>query len=218
MATRSLLFGCIALLQIIAFALLAVTYIPGMMYFEWKVFSKVDNQLALELRDEGKDMVYGLWHHCIEGKQDTCELIEDGDVVVSSDLRLNELMGARVLQVVATLFALLTFVTAVANTCHRREIITTIHLASALAQLLPAMVSAALATHVMRVGDPDWSECSVGWVLYIYYVTVGFMILVLFISFLAPCMYISYTDDEEHDDYFEPKKSDPNSYVLSQHF
>ena len=78
------------------------------------------------------------------------------------------------------------------------------------------MISAALVTHVMRVGDSDWRATSVGWALIIYYVAIGFMIMVMCVSFLAPCMYITYTEDDNQQ-YIE-KKSNPNTYALSQNF
>ena len=77
------------------------------------------------------------------------------------------------------------------------------------------MASAALATHVMRVGD--WVDISLGWVFTVFWFTVCFTILVLLVSFCAPCIYISYTEQSDEDDnyYGNPDK---NAYVLSQNF
>ena len=76
MATRSLLFGMIGILQSVAVLLSFLGHFPTMVIYGWKNFALSDPDFATELVDKNQKLMYGVWRHCIDGKIDSCEQIK----------------------------------------------------------------------------------------------------------------------------------------------
>lgn len=219
MATHSILFAIIAVFQVVNFVLLGLSNSPSLVEFHWQMFAFLDPALAVVMRDSDSKLHYGLWQYCEDGELDECKYIEDGDLVISEDGQMRQLNTARVLLLCSIFFCFLSFISCVLNTIKRKELVTTLHLSLTFMQFLCAGASAALATHVLKIGD--WVGVDLGWTLIVFWVGVGMSAFVLFISFLTPCMTFTYSDGNEvpEDKEYSMKKAErSNVYVMSQPF
>ncbi len=89
MATRSLLFAMIGIVQIVALTMSLLCHFPKMVVFGWKNFALTDPTFAGELMTKDHKLMYGLWRHCVEGEplQDSCKMIKGFLVFLELDLR-----------------------------------------------------------------------------------------------------------------------------------
>lgn len=212
MAKHSVLFVFIAVIQLGALLLSFFGHLPFLAKYSWKNFIEVNpitNQ-GMRLLDENvKTLIYGVWNYCVGDDMDDCHFIEDDDWVVSDDGRMRELNTARVMLCLTNFFSLCTLISACVNAFLDNRITVSCHLFISYFQFMCQAVFACLATHVLRYGD--WEAMSVGWGIVLVWVNVGIILLALFISFLTPCLEVSYTTDDDDD-------QRANSYKMSQNF